>query len=227
MIRKLTEDQAKEIYALGKEDRLTSSEIGKIYGISGDTVQRIKTGKAWRHLELEPLLGIPHWKTKAMKSARQRILDSSKLNLVSGCWEWQNILCPNGYGQMLILKKRKMPHRVAYEEFVGPIPNGLFVCHRCDNPACCNPEHLFLGTQQDNMDDKVSKGRQSRGSKHCRAILTELDIPKILDMLNSGMFSANVGELFGVSGAIIRDIRLGRAWRHVTGFKSSRIQQDS
>lgn len=77
----------------------------------------------------------------------------------SGCWLWTANIGRNGYGQIQI-KRRPVPaHRAAWELFKGPIPKGMHVCHRCDTPACVNPDHLFLGTMSDNIKDSYAKGR--------------------------------------------------------------------
>ena len=84
-----------------------------------------------------------------------------------------------GYGQLMVYSVSKMPlraHRVSWELFRGAIPDGLHVLHRCDNPACVNPEHLFLGTATDNMADKYRKGRQARGEGVARPKLTEAKV---------------------------------------------------
>lgn len=88
----------------------------------------------------------------------------------TGCWEWQGWAI-GGYGRIRVGATRKMVHRVSFEHFVGPIPNDLCVCHKCDNPICINPDHLFLGTRTENNSDKTAKGRQSRGEKHGMAVL--------------------------------------------------------
>jgi len=87
------------------------------------------------------------------------------------CWNWIASKYRNGYGQVSIRradgsKTMGLSHRVAYQLTFGEIPEGMVVCHRCDNPACCNPTHLFLGTTRDNINDKMSKGRAS-GNYHC------------------------------------------------------------
>lgn len=84
--------------------------------------------------------------------------------LQTKCWEWTNKAVVDGYGVIGVNLKQVRAHRFSYVFFVGPIPEGLFVLHKCDNRRCVNPEHLFLGTNQDNMTDKMVKGRH-RGSK--------------------------------------------------------------
>lgn len=83
-----------------------------------------------------------------------------------GCWSWSGSIHPYGYGTLGSRQQRVLAHRLSWMLHNGPIPNGLWVLHRCDNPPCTNPSHLFLGTHQDNMDDMKSKGRGHLGEAH-------------------------------------------------------------
>ena len=77
----------------------------------------------------------------------------------NGCWEWTMSRTWKGYGQGHVNRKTGKAHRISYEAFIGPIPKGMHVLHECDNPPCCNPDHLWLGTNSDNIRDAVAKGR--------------------------------------------------------------------
>ncbi len=96
-----------------------------------------------------------------------------KPDFANGCWEWLGYLDPKGYGTFGVNNKVFKAHRYSYLIHFGPIPEKLCVCHHCDNPQCCNPDHLFLGTHNDNMQDMIKKGRSNfNGSK--KEIIDEL-----------------------------------------------------
>lgn len=103
-------------------------------------------------------------KEMALKiNAQKRILKYTLVN-EKGCWIWQK--CSNRYGSVSFKFSNWRAHRLAYYGFIGEIPKKMYVCHKCDNGLCCNPQHLFLGTHLDNMKDMVSKKRSTKGYKH-------------------------------------------------------------
>ena len=92
-------------------------------------------------------------------------LSRYKIDENTGCWEWTYGISSKGYGFFHHLGRKHYAHRAAYSHFVGPIPEGLMVLHKCDNRKCMNPFHLFIGTAQDNSDDMVAKGRNKNSNK--------------------------------------------------------------
>jgi hypothetical protein len=125
------------------------------------------------------------------------------------CWNWQHSMDGGGYGTFVTHKYgMEKSHRIAYLEKVGKIPDGMFVLHHCDNPACCNPKHLFLGTHQDNMDDKVSKNRQHHplGIMNGRAQITE----KIVKQIRKDHFIRGLSYRQLVTKYMISQTQIGR-----------------
>jgi len=106
-------------------------------------------------------------------------------------------------------------HRASFVAFKGEIPEGMYVCHSCDNKSCVNPDHLFLGKPADNSADMVAKGRSAIGSRQGSAKLTETAIPEIKRRILVGEMDHTIGKDFGVCAGTINHIRHGRSWRHV------------
>jgi hypothetical protein len=138
------------------------------------------------------------------------------------CWEFKGSKGRNGYGQVWSYGKIIRTHRFSWTIHHGPIPDGMFVCHRCDNPSCVNPDHLFLGTHLENMADMTRKGRGRNsgegrpGENNPCHILTEVDVLAIRnDPELSKLSQVEVGLRFGVSRQTVSDIRSGKRWRYL------------
>ena len=147
---------------------------------------------------------------------REKFLAKVCPDVASGCWLWQGLVRPDGYGNAHFERKRQGAHRVAWKLFRGEIGPGLVVCHKCDVRACVNPEHLFLGTTAENMEDMTAKGRCPRGENHGSAKLTADQVIRIKSMLaEDRLYISEIALEFGVSQTAIRDIKSGKTWRHV------------
>lgn len=146
---------------------------------------------------------------------RERILRSIVVTS-DGCWEWNRRRDKDGYGQLTIKGRPYGAHVVSYVIHAGDVPPNMFVLHKCDNPPCCNPEHLFLGTHDDNVRDRDSKGRQAHGEGHGRAKLTADDVRQIRQLRSTERRTfKSLSEQFGVSTALISNIVNGHLWRCV------------
>jgi hypothetical protein len=145
----------------------------------------------------------------------------AKVEKTDGCWQWTGSRNSDGYGNFHDRGTHSTKaHRFIYERTYGEIPPGYNVCHRCDNPSCVRPDHLFLGTQADNMRDCQRKGRYSRatgqiGSAHHYSKLKESDIPIIRSLRASGVTFKAIGQRFGVRDVTIQNIFNGHTWSHV------------
>ena len=144
---------------------------------------------------------------------KDRILSKVKIRKPHECWEWQGAFWSTGYGRAYISGKSVGAHRVVFEIFKGPIPPGFCVLHKCDNPRCCNPAHLFLGTHKDNVKDKVIKGRQAKGEKNSQAKLTEEEVCRIRYLYDNKLANqVQIAEMFGMSQQEISNIVRRRKW---------------
>lgn len=144
-------------------------------------------------------------------------IDGRYTIIESGCWEWQWGLDSHGYGQMKLNGSSFRAHRASWIKHNGPIPEGLNVLHSCDNRRCINPDHLFLGTHQDNMDDRENKGRGAchKGDNNGRASLSSNDVFRIRARLTEGVSCAILAREYNVTWTTIQNIKVGRTWRHL------------
>ena len=153
----------------------------------------------------------------------------NKVNKTDTCWLWTGYTLPFGHGQIHYLGRTVLAHRFSWELHNGPIPNGMNICHNCpdglDNPSCVRPDHLFLGTQADNMADAAKKGRTHHngagegnspfGTEHWNARLTDELVIKIIELRNHGMSYRAISDRFGFFPQSIGEICRGETWKHV------------
>lgn len=137
-----------------------------------------------------------------------------KIRKTETCWLWESTVNAQGYGSIHKDGRSRLAHRIAYELYVGKIPEGALVRHSCDNTLCVNPKHLSLGTHQDNKNDAVFKGRHSFGSSHGKAKLDERLVREIRD-LQKRYSIRELSILYEVSTGTIRRIVDGKGWKHV------------
>jgi hypothetical protein len=132
----------------------------------------------------------------------------------SGCLLWLKCVGNNGYGNIRIAKRTWTTHRLAWHAAFGPIPDGMHVCHKCDVRSCLNPNHLFIGTNADNVADMVAKGRvqRAKGSQSSGAVLTE-DV--VLAIRAAKGTNRAIAKRFGVFHTTIGAIRRRETWKHV------------
>jgi len=171
------------------------------------------------------------------KALRALVRFWARVDKSGECWTWTGTLAPGGYGAFSVDNRNRRAHRWIYEQTAGPIPAGHFVCHRCDNRKCVRPEHLFVGTHQDNMRDMVEKGRHwsrlqhhreksvalgkalrahtPRGERVAGAKLTENDVIVLRFMSAFGLGEKRLGRIFGLAHSAAAHVAEGRTWKHV------------
>jgi HNH endonuclease len=145
--------------------------------------------------------------------------------LATPCWEWQRARKSDGYGNLGYKEHSYLAHRLFWIIYNNPIPEGFDTLHRCDNPPCGNPAHLFLGTDKDNVADSTAKGRRryvpSPGERNGQALLSNADVANIKGLLLRSSWCSLRAELarrYGVSKQVIHDIATGKRWAQIEPF---------
>jgi len=149
------------------------------------------------------------------------------------CWLWTGYTRTgrNGSGLTYGRFKAKIDgewkhvtsHRVAYELTKGSVPDGKCVLHKCDVPLCCNPDHLFIGTIDENNKDRAEKGRSSKGVSHPKSKLSEAQVLEIIELSKNGWTQRKLTEHFGIAKGSIQSLLNGQTWGHVTGIPKRKI----
>lgn len=146
------------------------------------------------------------------RKIRSEELFETKFEKTKGCWIWKGCINRGGYGK---IGTKKLAHRISYEKYIAKIPKGKQICHHCDNRKCVNPEHLFVGSIADNMQDKVNKNRQSKGSNIGSSILTEEKVLEIRKMRLSGKMYQEIADHFKIQWDLVRKVCKKDLWTHV------------
>lgn len=164
------------------------------------------------------------------KPIEERFWEKVNIGEQNECWEWKAARI-NGYGAIGKGGKRGgyiLAHRLSWEVFhKEPIPDGLFICHSCDNRGCVNPAHLFAGTRRQNVDDMLQKSRQAHGQRQGGSKLTDKDVLEIRQLGAKGIRHEEIASKFGVNRALIGYILRGKIWKHlpsdVVSYEKSKV----
>jgi len=153
---------------------------------------------------------------KSIEEAERRFWSKVDIRGPDECWQWLGNKSEKGYGLIRFTRGNIRAHREAWELINGPIPQGLFICHHCDNPGCINPTHLFLATPADNMADKVRKDRQVKGESHSESKLINGQVISIRNEYAKGnttyrKLASKYNVVHGQIGRIIRR----ENWMHI------------
>lgn len=140
-----------------------------------------------------------------------------RIKITDGCWLWQGAVNTTGYGMANWSdgEKNIVAHRLAYRMLVGEVPEGMRVCHTCDTPRCCNPAHMFLGTQKDNAADCKAKGRNTGGRKDPHAAVNEQVVREMRRLKAEGTKTIDLARRFGVSPSAVSAILTRRTWSNL------------
>lgn len=200
-------------------------------GLSGGSLCRLAKGDRTTDrataLRIANALSMPFEDVFQLSETSRRLLDQvgtpvtndgeyarfwSKVAMGQACWEWKRSRNKTGYGQININGRPRLAHRVSWEIANGPIPEGMHVCHKCDNPPCVRPDHLHLGVREENMRDMAKKGRASRTG----ARLSLEQVQEIRDDLKYTQLSQRaIADKFGVSKSAVQRIASGESWSNI------------
>lgn len=152
-----------------------------------------------------------------IQSLRAKIVSNHTVNEKTGCWDWDRNRNQKGYGLIWVNKKYAQVHRVSHFCFNGPFDQQMCVCHKCDRPICCNPEHLFAGSQKENIQDAVQKNRMAFGVRHHLAKLDPEKVKEIVAMRLGGMSTYEIASLVGIDRASVCSVLNGETWKKDSG----------
>ena len=163
--------------------------------------------------ELNNFRGIGGHARKCSITREEMFWSKVDKNAPNGCWHYLGHINRDGYG-VIKLDGYYLAHRYAYEKVIGKIPDGLHALHKCNNPRCCNPEHLYLGDDAANAQDKVRAGRSTRGERNHTARLTAAQVLEIR-ALRGKLKQEDIAAQYGISFSYVYQIWGRHTWRHL------------
>lgn len=193
----------------------------------GQTTARFCCKRCWYDHNSKKLSSFNDSRFKWNNSTDEEKLNRIKMRFeeqaikTEGCWGWKGSFDKDGYPLLNSGANGKgfserRGNRISWLIYKGKIPSGIKVLHNCDNPKCCNPDHLFLGTTQDNAQDMQRKGRATRGEKNPRHKLTEEDVKKIKHLLSIGVTGVRIAKDFSISNSRVSEIKKNKAWKYLS-----------
>jgi len=159
-----------------------------------------------------------HYKPNTLSNRFWKHVDIGEID---DCWDWKHKIRANGYGRFNVTGKDKKgfnASRLAYmlHHDIDHLEHDIFVCHKCDNRLCCNPNHLFLGTNKENMQDMRNKGRSARGERNGQAKLTDEQILSIRELWETGNYTQRkIGEMLSIAQSTVHGIVHHKRWKHI------------
>lgn len=154
------------------------------------------------------------WAAKRIIDLRAYLLERRRVDPETGCWIYTGTTDQDGYGKVQHDGQRQLVHRAALELWGNHVfMPGEFACHHCDNPPCFNPDHLYVGTHADNVQDRDDRGRTLRGNKHPRSVVTEAQARMIKGLLHDGVRACDIAREMGIKKHLVFAIKQGRSWK--------------
>lgn len=219
MATKLTEEKVRDIHRMVSLG-VSRKKVAEEFGVCNSTIDSISKRETWAHMGLDIIVPARLANRNFGLSVKERLETGMEVDENTGCHIWIRGKDPDGYGRLKSRNKTDRAHRLSYETYVGEIPKGLMVLHKCDNPSCINPSHLFLGDQRENIGDMLRKGRSNyaKGEKSGSAKLKESDIIRIVSCFVRNVSDRKIAKDFQTTRANVQSIRKGKTWGWLTGL---------